>query len=146
MPCATDSRFERIGAEKRRNSLFRPERTPLVIRIKPARIELAAQPRRLALGQLTRCKDCPFAKGGGIARALKMFEGLTIADRPQSRRLRGEIAARAQRSHFIEEPGREHRIETRRDARVQPRAILRHERELQDAPARAAYRAAGLRR
>src|SRR3954453_23591405 len=100
MPCATDSRFENIGAQEGRHCLCRKSRRARVVRIEPARIELVAQPPRLALGQLTRRKDRPFAKCGGIDGSLKMFPRLSITDCTQRRQFRIEIAARAQYAHL----------------------------------------------
>ena len=113
-----------------------------LVGIEPARVELGAKPRDLALGELPGREDRAFPERGGIRRALKMLPGLAVADGAERREVRSEIAAPAQRAYFVEEPRGEHRVETRGNALMQRSAIARHERELEDPPRRTLGRAA----
>src|SRR5690606_41837399 len=51
-------------------------------RVEPQRVELAAQPGELALGQLAGGGNGAFAQLRGIGRALQVFPGLPVADAP----------------------------------------------------------------
>src|SRR3546814_17170346 len=56
-------------------------------RIEPARIELAAQPGQLALGQLAGGVDGALAEFAGRHGAVQMLPGLAIPDRADRRQL-----------------------------------------------------------
>jgi hypothetical protein len=72
-----------------------------------------------------------------VVRCVERRPRLPIADRAHRRQRRVEVAARAQRAHFVDEAGVEHRREALADARVQPGALARLERDEQRrAPAR----------
>ena len=80
-------------------------------------IQLSAQPGELALGQLAGREDGAVAEFVHRGRAIQVLPRLSITDRAQRRQfercgMRLELRNRAQRTHLIEEPVFEHRIDT----------------------------------
>ena len=95
-----------------------------------------AQPRQLALAQLARGEDALVAHRGVVRRAVEILPRLPVADTAHRRHVETQVAARAQALHFIDETGREHRVEARGDPRVQYAAVGRLQRDRHEAVGR----------
>ncbi len=97
--------------------------TAVTFRIEPARVQFAAQPGQLALGQLPGGVHGAVAERRRVGRPVQVFPCLAVADRPQRRqveraRMGAQLRPRAQGAHLVEEAGIKHRIEPARDPRV----------------------------
>jgi len=91
----------------------------------------AAQPRDLPLGQLPRRRHAALAdvrQVGWIARVQRL-PGLPVADAAHRRQVQVQRRIGPQPAHLVEKPEPQHRIEALRDARVQPCAGRRLERQ-----------------